>query len=167
MRNAFGFRATLTVMAVFATCIAAPTSAAWKAASQDVTEAARDPRIAAVLGAVDRLDRSVIDDDHVAFAALLAADLVVNNPQNGMSLLGATAQLNASGRISYSSYERSIEFAGMKGDMVLIMGGEVVVPKGSNPMAGKQVHRRFTDLWKNTDGKWQLTARQSTIVPAP
>lgn len=39
-------------------------------------------------------------------------------------------------------------------DMVLLMGAEVVVPEGS---AAEQ-HRRFTDLWKQVDGRWQLTA---------
>jgi hypothetical protein len=39
-----------------------------------------------------------------------------------------------------------------------------VVPKGDSPMAGKDVRRRFTDLWKMEDGRWVLTARQSTIV---
>ena len=156
-------RRPLFILAVLA--LGSPATAEWQAASDDVTKAAHDPRIAAALAAVDRLDRAVIDDDHAAFAALLADDLVVNNPQNGMSLHGATAQLNAAGRISYASYRRTIEYAGMKGDMVLLMGEELVVPKGANPMAGREVRRRFTDLWKEAGGRWLLTARQATIVP--
>lgn len=149
-----------------AMALAAPVAAEWKAAGDEVAAAARDPRIAAALAAVDRMDRAVIDDDHAAFAAMLADDLAVNNPQNGMSLHGATAQLNASGRIGYVSYVRRIEYAGLRGGMVLLMGEELVVPKPPNPMAGQQVRRRFTDVWKTERGRWLLTARQSTIVAA-
>jgi hypothetical protein len=50
----------------------------------------------------------------------------------------------------------------MLGEMVLLMGDERVVPKGA--MAGKEVRRRLTDVWKMVAGHWVLTARQATIV---
>lgn len=157
-------RCGLALLAGFA-LLGTPTAAAWKPAGTDVIAASKDPRIAAVLATVDRLDRAVVDDDHAAFAALMAGDLIVNNPQNTLSANGATTQLNASGRISYTSYDRRIEFAGLRGDMVLLMGEEFCVPKAPNPMAGQIVHRRFTDLWKQENGRWLLTARQATIIP--
>jgi ketosteroid isomerase-like protein len=138
--------------------------AEWKPANSEVAAAAKEPKIASVLEAVNVIDAAVIKDDHAAFAALLAKDLVVNNPQNSISTSGATGRLNASGRISYSSYVRSVEYAGMLGEMVLLMGDERVVPKGDSPMAGKEVRRRFTDVWKMEGGHWVLTARQATIV---
>jgi hypothetical protein len=52
----------------------------------------------------------------------------------------------------------------MLGEMVLLMGDERVVPKGDSPMAGREVRRRFTDVWKMEGGHWVLTARQATIV---
>jgi len=110
------------------------------------------------------MDAALVKDDRAAFAALLAKDLVVNNPQNGISISGATGRRNTAGLISYSSYVRSIEYAGVRGEMVLLMGDERVVPKGDSPTAGKEVRRRFTDLWKKEGGRWVLTARQSTIV---
>jgi Domain of unknown function (DUF4440) len=136
----------------------------WKAANSQVAAAAKEPKIASVLEAVNLIDTALIRDDHAAFAALLAKDLVVNNPQNSISISGATGRRNSSGLISYSSYVRSVEYAGMLGDMVLLMGDERVVPKGDSPMAGKQVRRRFTDVWKMEGGHWVLTARQATIV---
>jgi hypothetical protein len=138
--------------------------AEWKAANSEVGAAARDPKIASVLEAVNRIDEAQIKDDHAAFAALLAKDLVVNNPQNTISVRGATGQRNSSGLISYSSYVRSVEYVGMLGEMVLLMGEERVVPKGDSPMAGKEVRRRFTDVWKMEGGHWVLAARQATIV---
>ncbi len=139
-------------------------AAEWKAANNQVAAAAKDAEIAAVLEAVNRIDNALIADDRAAFARLLAPDLVVNNPQNSISIPGATAHRDAAGLISYSRYVRSIEYAGKLGDMVLLMGDEMVVPKGSAPMAGKEVRRRFTDVWKIASGHWVLVARQATIV---
>lgn len=134
--------------------------AEWRAGSADVTAAARDPEIAAVLAQVDRLDRATIDDDRAGFAALLAPDLVVNNPQNGISKRGGTAQRGQAGQISYSSYVRTIEHAGKIGDLVVLMGGEQVVAKGSTA----PVQRRFTDLWRKEGAEWRLAARQATVI---
>ncbi len=139
-------------------------AAEWKAANNQVAAAAKDVEIAAVLEAVNRIDNALIADDRAAFASSLAPDLVVNNPQNGISIPGATARRDAAGLISYSRYERSIEYAGKLGDMVLLMGDELVVPKGSVPMASKEVHRRFTDIWKLASDHWVLVARQATII---
>jgi ketosteroid isomerase-like protein len=139
-------------------------AAEWKPAGVEVMAEAEDPRIAAALAAVNQLDRAVVEDDHAAFAALMADDLVVNNPQNMLSIHGATTQLSAGGRISYTKYDRMIEYAGLRGDMVVLMGEELCVPKPPNPMAGQQIRRRFTDLWKNENGRWLLTARQATII---
>jgi ketosteroid isomerase-like protein len=138
--------------------------AEWKPANSEVAAAAKEPAIASVLQAVNEIDAALIKDDHAAFAALLAKDLVVNNPQNSISIRGATGRRSTSGLISYSSYVRSVEYAGMLGEMVLLMGDERVVPKGDSAMAGKEVRRRFTDVWKMEGGHWVLTARQATIV---
>lgn len=151
----------LTLLVVLA---ATPVAAAWKAASPEVSAARRDARIAAVLDAVTVMDRALVADDHAGFAALLADDLVVNNPQNTVSQAGGTARRSAAGKISYTQYERTIDYAGMRGDMVLLMGEEVCVAKSPNPLAGRAVRRRFTDLWKREGGRWKLTARQATII---
>jgi ketosteroid isomerase-like protein len=150
----------MSIVLMFTGCAMAE----WKAANEQVAAAAKEPRIVAVLEAVNAMDAALVKDDHAAFAAFLAKDLVVNNPQNGISISGATGRRNTAGLISYSSYVRSIEYAGMRSEMVLLMGDERVVPKGDSPMAGKEVRRRFTDLWKMEGGRWVLTARQSTIV---
>ena len=88
------------------------------------------------------MDGTLVKDDHPAFAALLANDLVINNLQNGISINGMTGNRNTAGLISYSSYVRSIEYAEMRGEMVLLMGDERVVPKGDSPMAEREVRRR-------------------------
>lgn len=146
--------------------LAAPAGAAWTAANPAVAAAAKAPDVAAALTALAQLDAAVISNDHAAFAALLAPDLVVNNPQNSISEGGATARLNASGRISYVRYDRTIDYAGVRNGMVVLMGDELVVARPPNPAAGMPVRRRFMDLWRKDDGRWRLALRQATIVPA-
>jgi len=142
---------------------ASPALADWKAANEAVTQAARDPMIAGALAQATRIDAALIADDHAAFADGLAADLVVNNPQNTVSLPGDTARLAASGRIRYDSYVRSIEYAGRRGtDLVVLMGEERVKRKGAP--AGEVEIRRFTDLWRLEGGKWHLAIRHATKV---
>lgn len=147
-----------------AACLFAMPSKAWTPAGPGVAEAARDPRVAAVLAEVDRLDAALVSGDIAAFADAMAGDLVVNTPQNRIGSRDRVVERNAAGAISYASYERLVEHAAPRGDMVLLMGEERVVPKGAAPHAGKAVVRRFTDLWKQDGGRWRLTARQATII---
>ena len=157
---------------------AAPARAQWRPADAAVALAARDPRVAAALRAVNAIDSALVADDRAGFARALAADLAVNNPQNGVSVRGATAQRAAAGQIRYRRYERTVEYAGVRGAMVVLMGEERVVPR-DGVSAGREVRRRFTDLWQpaggpegrsdggSEGGRWVLTARQATVVEAP
>jgi hypothetical protein len=61
---------------------------------------------------------------------------------------------------------RNIDLAGVRGDTGVIMGGEIVQPNMDAPYAGKIEHRRFTDIWKQSDGVWKLWIRQATITKA-
>jgi hypothetical protein len=135
--------------AFLALALLAPASARAesKPANPDVAAVLRDPRIAAALAAAERMDAALIADDRAAFTAGLASDLAVNNPQNGVSVQAATGRRNAAGLISYTSYDRTIEYVGLRGGMVVLMGEERVVPRAGDE-AGKLVRRRFTDLWR-------------------
>ncbi len=68
------------------------------------------------------------------------------------------------GFIRYHSFDRRIEYAGRLGELVVIMGNEILAPKGKAPNAGKIVHRRFTDIWRNEQGVWRLALRQATVA---
>lgn len=146
--------------------LAQPAAASWTPADETVAAAARTPEIAAVLAETDRIDAALVADDHAAFAARLADDLAVNDPQNRVNTRAGAIASNVAGRISYHRLARRIEYAGLRGGMVVLMGEERVVPK-RGPAAGQEVVRRFTDLWRRGSGRWRLTARQATIIPTP
>lgn len=125
---------------------------------------AKDPVVAEALKAIDQIDAAVLVQDAEGFAALLASDLVVNSPRNIVNFREQTLGTFRAGAIDYSAYERKIEFAGVRGDGVVVMGKEIVKPIGQAPDAGKTVHRRFTDVWRKEDGAWKLSLRQATIL---
>jgi len=126
-----------------------------------------DPRVVAALAAQERLQDVMQAHDFKGIEALMAPDLVVNAPINKVA-----NRDNVIGRIKANqiSYEpdvvRNIEYAGVRDDVVVIMGEEIVHPNKDAPYAGKIEHRRFTDIWKQMDGVWKLWIRQATITRA-
>ncbi len=144
---------------------AAPAAAAWTTRSDDVRAAAQEPRVAAVLAAMTRLDAALVAGDMATFAAVFPEDAVVNSPQNNVNRPAATKARFGAGLIAYSSYDRVIDYAGVRPNgEVIVMGEEILHPRDNAPNAGKTVHRRFTDVWRDDTGTWKLAIRQATII---
>jgi len=122
-----------------------------------------DSRILAAMDAQERLGAAMMGLDLPSVEALMAPGLVVHAPINAVvSRENVLARLR-SGQISYEpDVVRSISFAGVRGDTVVLMGEEIVTPNRDAPNAGKIVHRRFTDIWTDAGGAWRLTVRQAT-----
>jgi hypothetical protein len=123
-----------------------------------------DPRIIAAIASRNRLNAALVTGDLATAETLFAADFVVNSPINRV-----VDRANVLGRVRSSEIRQeqtvlNIEFAGVRGEYVVLMGEETVRPSGAMPNAGKLVRRRFTDVWRQTDGAWKLAIRQSTIV---
>jgi ketosteroid isomerase-like protein len=136
-----------------------------KFASDDVAKAARTPPAAEALAARGKLDVGFAAQDVDAVAALFAKDLIVNAPSNRVVRLDQVLGFFRAGRMNYESVDVTIEALDARKDQVVIMGEEIVKPRGTAPNAGKTVSRRFTDVWrKESDGKWRLTIRQATIT---
>jgi ketosteroid isomerase-like protein len=70
------------------------------------------------------------------------------------------------GIINFSSFERTIEFIRVDGDLAILMGAETLRPIGDAPMAGQTVRRRFPNIWKKEGGTWRLFARHANVVSA-
>jgi ketosteroid isomerase-like protein len=133
--------------------------------SDEVASAAEEPAVADALAARARLDAAFAAQDVKGVAAVSAKDLVVNTPATRVARLETVIGFFKAGRMNYESVDVTIEALDARGDHVVIMGEEVVVPKESAPNAGKTVRRRFTDVWrKESDGEWRLTIRQATIT---
>lgn len=69
-----------------------------------------------------------------------------------------------SGVIRYSAFERFPEKIIVLDGMVVVMGYERVVPADGAPNAGKILQRRYTNIWAQHNGKWQLTIRHANNV---
>lgn len=115
---------------------------------------------------VDEKERdAVLAADVTVLERLWAKDLVVNAPSNRVGQgRDAVLALVREGLIDYASFDRGVEALRLHGDVAILMGAETVTPRGKAPFAGQTVHRRFTNFWMKRDGRWQLTARQATII---
>ena len=109
---------------------------------------------------------AVLASDVSALTKYCAEDLVVNAPNNQV-VMGRESVLTKvrAGILDYASFECDVEAVEVYGDVAVLMGLETVKPRGKAPLAGQTVRRRFTNIWLMRDGRWQLTARQSTIIP--
>ena len=105
---------------------------------------------------------SLLRNDIAAMKRNWATDFVVNNPRN--EVVEASKGRIASGTRTYSSFIREVERVLVHGNIVIVMGQEIVVPNGTALDTGKTIIRRFTNIWMKRDGKWLLTARQATVI---
>jgi hypothetical protein len=132
----------------------------------DASDADRfaDPAVAEALAASDGEIAAILAEDLEAFGDSLAADVIVNSPLGTINRRDDTLAAFGRGFIRYKSFDRRIEYAGKLGELVVTMGNEILAPKGNAPNAGKVVHRRFTDIWRNEQGAWRLALRQATVT---
>jgi ketosteroid isomerase-like protein len=113
---------------------------------------------------IRKLDRAhaeaVLRGDLAAMDQYWTEDFIVNNPFNEID----RADRVRNGTVSYASFVREPEAISLFGDTVVVMGHEIVVPKGTSPDAGKTLTRRYTNIWMRRSGKWRLVARHASVV---
>jgi hypothetical protein len=108
---------------------------------------------------------SIVQRDADAFATGHTNDFIVNSPANRVITGLQSEQAFASGLIDYHSLDRQIDYAAVLPEgLVVIMGEETATPRGLAHLAGKTIRRRFTDVWRNVDGRWQVAVRQATVI---
>lgn len=103
---------------------------------------------------------AVLRGDLAALDKLWTKDFKVNNPFNEID----KADRIRTGAVTYSSFIREPEAVLIHGDTVIVMGREIVVPKGSSPDAGKTINRRYTNIWMKRNSKWRLVARHARVI---
>ena len=141
--------------------------AEWRATTPAAAESVKAPRIAAALKAAMRFDMAILAKDAVVFESMFSDDAVVNNPFNRIATKQDAVNNLRTGLIDYTSLDRSVEYAALRGTHeVVLMGEETLTPVGKARFAGKSVRRRTTEIWTDVSGSWQLSLRQATIYSA-
>jgi ketosteroid isomerase-like protein len=87
-------------------------------------------------------------------------DFMVTNPFNEID----RANRIRNGAVTYASFQRICEAVQIHGTTAVLMGKEIVVPKGKSPDAGKTIYRRYTNIWMKLDGHWRLVARHASVI---
>ena len=121
-----------------------------------------------VAAEISRLEQAcvqaIMTQDTATLNKLWAKDFMVNAPLNKV-VIGGQVKLVTAGVIKYSSFVLENEQTMVKGDFVITMGRETVVTLGSNyPVAGKKMHRRYTQVWQKQNGNWVCIARQASNI---
>jgi ketosteroid isomerase-like protein len=109
--------------------------------------------------------KAILEGDAIALDSLMDDDITVNHPTNRIvkekqELLNLIQQ----GVIRYTAFERYPDTFLFFNEMVVVMGGEIVVPAPGAPNAGQSLKRRYTNIWMKRDGKWRLTVRHANNV---
>ncbi|HXH81608.1 MAG TPA: nuclear transport factor 2 family protein [Candidatus Tectomicrobia bacterium] len=121
-----------------------------------------------VVRALDEQERAAAQKrDIAALERLWSEDFTVNAPTNQV-VVGRRAVMDVfvrGGIINFATFDRTIEFVRVEGNLAFIMGGETVRPVGDAPMAGQTVHRRFTNVWRKEGDTWRLFMRHANNVP--
>ncbi|HEY8559660.1 MAG TPA: nuclear transport factor 2 family protein [Pyrinomonadaceae bacterium] len=117
--------------------------------------------------AVRKLDiahaEAILKADKEALDKLWTEDFRVNNPFNEID----KADRIRNGSVTYSAFERVPELVLVHQNTAIVMGREIVVPKGNSPDAGKTINRRYTNIWMKREGKWRLIARHASVICTP
>jgi hypothetical protein len=103
-------------------------------------------------------------DTAALFNKYWSPQMVVNTPANRVGTVEETKKGLLAGRIDYVYMERNIERITFNENIAIVMGHEILEPKGLTENAGKTVTRRFTNIWMNRNNTWSIVARQSTII---
>ena len=132
-------------------------------------EAAPDAVLETQIRALDLAHaKAIFEGDAKALDRLMDDEVTVNHPTGRIvkekkELLGLIKQ----GVIRYTTFERTPERFLFFPDMVVVMGGEVVVPAPGAPNAGQRLQRRYTNAWMKRDGQWKLVFRHANNVCPP
>ena len=97
------------------------------------------------------------------FKTLWAPEFIVNNPANIVVAKSDVVQLIRLGKLDYESFQRIIEKVSIIENTAIVMGREEIKPNGVTDHSGKNLTRRFTNVWMRRNGAWQMVARQATI----
>lgn len=150
--------------------LALPATLAAPACSTTPTASAMQTDEARVRALDDDERRAALARDVPALERLWAESFTVNAP-NGRVVAGRERNLDTfvrSGIIDFSRFDRTIEYVRVDGAFAVVMGLETVVPRADAPsvglVAGQEVRRRFTNVWRRDGETWRLCWRHANVT---
>ncbi len=113
----------------------------------------------------ERERSAVLAGDVQAIESVWSPELLVNGPHNRLLVgIDATLDMVRKGLIDFERFDRFVERVEIAGDLAVSMGSEAIMQK-RGPQAGELIHRRYTNVWHQTDGQWKLRFRHANVVP--
>jgi ketosteroid isomerase-like protein len=103
-------------------------------------------------------------NDAAAIDAILAEDFLVNSPRYVVLDKSQLMSLVRSGALNAASFDQSIEQIRRYGDIAVVMGADAISFAAPAPNAGRQIRRRFTDIWRFQDNQWRFVARHANPI---
>jgi Domain of unknown function (DUF4440) len=111
-------------------------------------------------------EAAIKGDSAVLFGKIWSNNMAVNAPANRVGTVDGTKMQLRTGNLAYASFVRNIEKITFHDNVAIVMGEEIIKPKGKQMNAEKIVTRRFTNIWKYSKNQWQIIGRQATIIKA-
>jgi ketosteroid isomerase-like protein len=102
--------------------------------------------------------RAFLAADVSRLRQIFADDLLVNSPIHRVHDKSQVLDLLERGVVRHSSSVEHIETMKRQGDLVTVMGYDVV----TDPPDEKPVRRRFTNVWRADGDSWRLIVRHAT-----
>lgn len=113
----------------------------------------------------ERERRAVLAGNVAAIESFWSPELVVNAPHNKLLVgIDATLDMVRKGVIDFERFDRMVERVEISEDVAVSMGSETIMQK-RGPQAGELIHRRYTNVWRQSDGQWRLRYRHANVVP--
>jgi len=109
--------------------------------------------------------KAVLDHDEKGIARYFAANSVINNPRNSLTMGSAgVIETAKTAAIDYYKFERAVESVQILGNTAITMGQETITMKNQMGGAGAIYVRRYTNVWMRSGSTWQIVARHSNNI---
>jgi len=109
--------------------------------------------------------RAMLQRDTAALEPMLADGLTYAHSNGQIDTKASFLESIASGRLEYKSFDRDDVVVRVFGNTAVVTGRAAVrVKTGGKDLA---FSIRFTDVYVKNEGRWQMTAWQSTRLPEP
>lgn len=110
--------------------------------------------------------KAFLHNDASGLARLWSDDMVVTNPLNKFVDKRQVLGMVKSGVLTFTALDRTINYAHVYGDTVILAGHERAAWGSKMPRAGKTDNLLFTAIWMKVGGRWQEVARHANVLPS-